>query len=65
MELTLEQARMMRKMSRATVAKELKVNETTIYRWETGKTMPDVVQFKKLCRLYDISADDLFVCSEG
>lgn len=60
MSLTLEQARMMRKMSREKVAKEINVSPITIFRWENGDSYPDVVQFKKLCELYGCPMDSIY-----
>lgn len=65
MELTLEQARLISKLSREAVAKELKVNPATVYRWEIGKTAPDVIQFKRLCELYGRKMDDILVRSSN
>lgn len=65
MALTLEQARRLNMFSRCHVAKELGVAEATIYRWEKGKSAPDIAQFQKLCKLYNLKMDDIFVCKSN
>lgn len=62
MTFTLEEARRLRKISRKKAADEAKVSESTLYRWETGQSAPDAEQFRALCRLYEMSMDDVFVC---
>ncbi len=41
------------------LADKLGVTRQAISRWEQGETTPDVTTLKKLCRLYDVSSDDL------
>lgn len=61
---TLEQARMLNKISREKAAKNIGVAESTLYRWEKGKSAPNVTQFKELCHMYKLSMDDVFVCNK-
>lgn len=60
-ELTMKQARMLRNFSREYVAKELGVNSSTILSWETNKTLPNVQQFRRMCNLYGVDSNAIFV----
>lgn len=46
-------------LSQETVAEKLGVSRQTISKWETGETIPDIYQAKKMAKLYRISLDDL------
>ncbi|MCI8347513.1 MAG: helix-turn-helix transcriptional regulator [Bacilli bacterium] len=46
-------------MSQEVVAEKLGVSRQTISKWETGETIPDIYQSKKLSILYHLSLDDL------
>ena len=63
--LTLKQARNLRGMSRKAVADALGVDPSTIWNWETGKTYPDIPKFMKLCQLYGVSIDQIFLPSQS
>lgn len=41
------------------VAEKLGVSRQTISKWETGETLPDIRQSKKLAVLYNLSLDEL------
>ena len=55
----LQQARHKKQWSRAFVAKQVEVHETTVGRWEQGAQKPRLEHLRKLCTLFDMSADDL------
>lgn len=46
-------------LSQEEVAEKIGVSRQTISKWETGETVPDIYQSKKMARLYNISLDDL------
>lgn len=46
-------------MSQEVVAEKLGVSRQTISKWETGETIPDIYQSKKLSILYHLYLDDL------
>lgn len=37
----------------------LGVSRQTVSKWETGKSLPDILLIKKLCQCYHISSDEL------
>ena len=46
-------------VSQEELGARLGVSRQTISKWETGETIPDVFQAKKMARLYDIPLDEL------
>lgn len=55
----LFQSRKKAGLSQETVAEKLGISRQTISKWETGETIPDIYQAKKLSKIYNISLDDL------
>lgn len=45
--------------SEAEIADELGRSRTAVYEWKAGRSEPDLTTFAKLCRLLNVSADDL------
>ena len=41
------------------LGKKLGFATPTVSKWEQGKTDPDLETFKKICKMYDVSADYL------
>lgn len=41
------------------LANKLGVQPSTIYKWESGRFMPNVRQFRQLARVFDVSMDDI------
>lgn len=52
-------ARKNKGLSQETVAEKLGVSRQTISKWETGETLPDIRQAKRLSVLYGLSLDEL------
>ena len=50
-------ARKRRGLSQEDVAQRLGVSRQTVSKWETGETVPDIRQSKKMAALYHISLD--------
>lgn len=50
--ITLKAARINAGLSQSEAAEKMGVNVMTVSNWETGKTVPDVEDFKSLCELY-------------
>ena len=50
--ITLKAARINAGLSQSEAAEKMGVNVMTVSNWETGKTVPDVEDFKRLCELY-------------
>lgn len=57
--ITLKSARVNAGMSRAYVAKEIKVSESTLKNWENGITFPKQPYIEKLCLLYNVPYDGI------
>lgn len=56
---SLSQARKKSGLSQEDVAEKLGVSRQTISKWETGETIPDICQSKRMAMLYNTSLDDL------
>lgn len=46
-------------MSQEEVAEKIEVSRQTISNWESGLTIPDIYQAKKLAEIYNLSLDEL------
>lgn len=57
MQITLKAARVNANLTQKEVGDAVGVGRDTIASWEAGSTYPDVVSFKKLCEMYDVSMD--------
>lgn len=55
----LFRARKKQGLSQEEVAEKLGVSRQTISKWETGETLPDVRQAKRLAGLYHLTLDEL------
>lgn len=56
---SLYQARKRKGLSQEAVAGRLGVSRQTVSKWETGETLPDIRQAKRLAALYGLSLDRL------
>lgn len=56
---SLYHARKKSGLSQENVAEKLGVSRQTISKWETGETLPDIRQSKRLAVLYHITLDEL------
>ncbi len=52
-------ARKKKGISQETVAEKLGISRQTVSKWETGETLPDIRQAKRLAVLYGLSLDEL------
>ena len=52
-------ARKSRGLTQEAVAETLGVSRQTVSKWETGETLPDIRQSKRLAVLYGVSLDEL------
>lgn len=59
MKITLEAARVNAKLTQKEAAEALGVSSATICNWEKGRSFPDVIRIMKICKLYNVSYDDL------
>ena len=46
-------------LSQEDVAEKLGVSRQTVSKWETDETLPDILQAKKMARLYNLTLDEL------
>lgn len=46
-------------MTQDDFAKALYVSRQSVYKWESGKALPDIEKLKQICELFQVSADEL------
>lgn len=59
MKITLKAARVNADLTQDEVAKSIEKSVSTIQKWESGASFPDVANVKKLEKLYNIPYDNL------
>ena len=59
--VSLKASRVNANMSIQDVCLALNVTPQTVRRWESGKTEPSASTFLKLCEMYSISPDHIFM----
>ena len=63
LKITLTAARVNAGYSLDEVAKKIKKNKGTIINWEKGRTSISIQDFDELCKLYNISKDNIILPS--
>lgn len=58
---TFKSARISAKLLQTEVADKMNVNRATVSKWENGITYPTVIQYARLCKLYGVSMEDIFL----
>ena len=61
LQISLAAARVNAGLTQEDVAREFHVSKNTIVNWEKGKVIPKPAEFEKLCRTYQIPADNIFL----
>ena len=61
MQISLKAARVNANYTQREVADKIGVNRTSVWKWETGRTRISGDDLIKLCKLYGISVDDIFL----
>jgi transcriptional regulator with XRE-family HTH domain len=59
LKISLEAARVNANLSQKEAAKELNVSNKTISNWENGKSFPSAEKIDALCKLYNVSYDNI------
>jgi len=60
-QISLAAARVNANLTQEDTAKKMRVSKKTIVNWESGKTAPDINQFRLLCQLYNMPGDYIFL----
>lgn len=61
MKISLKAARINAELTQKEAADLMGIDKKTLSNWETSKTSPDVFQMLKLCSIYGVSMDDIFL----
>ena len=56
----IQQRRKDKKITQSKLAEQLNVTDRAISKWENGNCLPDVSNISELCKILDISINDLF-----
>lgn len=59
MRISLEAARVNKKLKQEEVGVALGVSKKTVSAWENGKSMPNADKIEGLCALYECTYDDI------
>ncbi len=62
--LNLKKARINIGMSQEEASERLGISRQTLSNWERGLAYPDAVSLKKMCTLYNVSADAILECAD-
>ncbi len=65
MRISLRAARVNAGYTQKDLAKQLNRSESTIINWEKGYSKMDVEDFKNLCKVLNISEDNIFLPHES
>jgi transcriptional regulator with XRE-family HTH domain len=57
----LKQARLTARLTQQDVATDFLVSRQAISSWESGKTLPDLIEFRELATLYGVSTDKILL----
>lgn len=57
--INIKKLRKKNNMSQAKLAEKLHISPQAISKWETGKSLPDMLTLKSLSEIFDVSVDDL------
>ena len=61
LQISLAAARINAGLTQGDVAQKMKISKQTIVNWEKGKVIPKQAQLEMMCRLYNISSDNIFL----
>ena len=65
LQISLAAARVNANMTQEDVAGKMKISKQTLLNWEKGKVIPKPAQLEMMCRLYNISVDNIFLPTES
>lgn len=65
MQISLKAARVNARFTQREIADKIGVARTTVWKWETGKAKISGRDLIRLCRLYHVSVDDIFLPTES
>jgi transcriptional regulator with XRE-family HTH domain len=60
LQISLAAARVNAELTQKDVADKMKVDRSTVRRWERGEKIPDYDESKKLSQIYKIPLDNIF-----
>lgn len=61
MQISLKAARVNANLTQRETAKKMNIDRATLINWENGKTFPNAPQLIRLCEIYGIGIDDIFL----
>jgi len=61
MQISLKAARVNAHLLQREAAEKIGVNTSTLVSWENGKTAPKAPLLKKLCEIYGVSINEIFL----
>ncbi len=65
LQISLAAARVNAGLTQKEVAKKMKINKQTVCNWEKGKVIPKQAQLEMMCRIYNISVNNIFLTKKS
>lgn len=65
LQISLAAARVNAGMTQEDVAGMMRISKQTLLNWEKGKVIPKPAQLEMMCRIYNISVDNIFLPIES
>lgn len=60
-QVSLRAARVNQNLRRIDASKSIGVSDRTLYNWESGKSFPPADMLLRLCELYKVPIDNIFI----
>ena len=60
-QISLAAARVNAGLTQEEVARNLGISKNTLINWEKGKSIPRATQMQKMCKIYNISEEYIFL----
>lgn len=61
MQISLKAARVNADLTQVEAAKRIGIDKKTLINWEKSKTYPNFLQIQKVCDVYGVTIDDIFL----
>ena len=58
----IKELRKEKKISQEKLAESLFIDRSLVSKWENGKITPDIIHITKLCKIFDISLEEMVYC---
>ena len=60
--MTFKELRTKKKITQQKISKMLGLDQTTVSKWETGSSKPDIIMTTKLAEVLGVTTDEVIAC---